>query len=165
MIQGAEQLAEGVGVSRACSTLQVPRSSLYRARRGPENQSAERPGGSVPRSAPRPTPGPALRPAEREAVRDVLNSPRFQDRSPRQVWAQLLDEGIYLCSWRTMYRLLAAYDEVRERRQQLRHPAYTKPELLATAPNELWSWDLTQLKGPMKGVYFYVYVILDVFSR
>ena len=98
-------------------------------------------------------------------MRDVLNSERFQDQAPRQVWAQLLDEGIYLCSWRTMYRILETYGEVRERRNQLRPPSYTKPELLATGPNELWSWDITKLKGPAKWVYYYLYVILDVFSR
>jgi putative transposase len=83
-------------------------------------------------------------------VRDVLNSPRFEDCAPREVYATLLDEAIYLCSWRTMYRILAAADEVRERRDQLRCPIYTKPELLATRPNHLWSWDITKLKGPAK---------------
>jgi putative transposase len=102
---------------------------------------------------------------ERSAVRDVLNSPRFQDCAPRQVYATLLDEATYLCSWRTMYRILAASDEVRERRDQSRHPTYTKPELLATQPRELWSWDITKLKGPTKWTYYYLYVILDVFSR
>ena len=98
-------------------------------------------------------------------MRDVLNSPRFQDRAPREVYATLLDEQIYLCSWRTMYRILAAADEVRERRDQLRRPTYTKPELLATRPNQLWSWDITKLKGPATWTYYYLYVILDVFSR
>jgi putative transposase len=157
MIQTAEQLAQGVGVARACSTLQVPRSSLYRARQ-PAVVTA------VP-ARPRPIPAQALSPQERAKVRDLLTSERFQDQTPRQVWACLLDEGIYRCSWRTMYRILQEYDEVRERRNQLRHPAYTKPELLATAPNQLWSWDITKLKGPMKWVYFYLYVLLDVFSR
>jgi len=95
----------------------------------------------------------------------VLNSPRFQDLAPRQVWAQLLDEGQYRCSWRTMYRVLAVEHQVRERRHPLRHPAYTKPGLVATAPNQLWSWDITTLRGPTVGSYFYLYVILDVFSR
>jgi putative transposase len=94
-----------------------------------------------------------------------LNSERLQDASPRQVWAKLLDEGRYVCSWRTMYRLLAAHHEVRERRDVVRHRAYEKPELLATAPNELWSWDITKLRGPAKWTYYYLYVILDVFSR
>jgi putative transposase len=98
-------------------------------------------------------------------VREVLNSDRFQDCAPRQVYATLLDEGTYLCSWRTMYRILAAHSEVRERRDQLRHPSYTKPELLATGPNQLWSWDITKLKGPAPWTYYYLYVILDVYSR
>ena len=98
-------------------------------------------------------------------MRELLNSERFQDCAPRQVYATLLDEATYLCSWRTMYRILAAEDEVRERREQSRHPTYTKPELLATRPRELWSWDITKLKGPAKWTYYYLYVILDVFSR
>ena len=111
--------------------------------------------------------GPRARPGTPRAgqVRDLLNSPRFQDSAPRQVYATLLDDGLYLCHWRTIYRILAAYDEVRERRHQLQHPAYSKPELLATAPNQLWSWDITKLRGPVKWTYYYLYVILDVFSR
>ena len=131
MIQTAEQLSESVGVSTACTALQVPRSSLYRTR--------HRPGGLSPRSGTRTAPPRALKEEEQTQVRDTLNSARFQDQAPRQVWARLLDEGVYLCSWRTMYRILDAYAEVRERRNQLRHPAYTKPELLATGPNQLWS--------------------------
>jgi len=157
MMQTAKQLAETVGVSTACTTLQVPRSSFYRTRQQPR--------GWPPRSRPRPAPARALKEKERIEVRDTLNSARFQDQAPRQVWARLLDEGIYLCDWRTMYRILDAYKEVRERRNQLRRPSYSKPELLATAPNQLWSWDITKLKGPMKWVYYYLYVILDVFSR
>jgi putative transposase len=95
----------------------------------------------------------------------VLHPDRFVDCSPAQVWATLLDEGRYLCSERTMYRVLNAQGEVRERRDQLRHPSYTKPELLAERPNELWSWDITKLLGPQKWTYFYLYAILDVFSR
>jgi putative transposase len=98
-------------------------------------------------------------------VLEVLHSDRFADQAPAEVYATLLDEGIYLCSIRTMYRLLAKTDEVRERRNQLRHPAYTKPQLLATRPNEVWSWDITKLLGPAKWTYYYAYVILDVFSR
>lgn len=157
MIQTAEQLAQTVGVSTACSALQVPRSSLYRTRPRPRSWS--------PRPVRRIAPPRALRPEERIQVRDTLNRVRFQDQAPRQVWARLLDEGIYLCGWRTMYRILDTYEEVRERRHQLRHPTYTKPELLATAPNQLWSWDITKLRGPMKWAYYYLYVILDVFSR
>jgi len=153
MIALAEELGQQVGIVRACEALSVPRSSLYYARQ-PEQPPA-----------PRPTPARTLSEAERKAVRDVLNSDRFADHAPRQVYATLLDEGIYLCSWRTMYRLLAQYAEVRERRDQLTHPAYVKPELLATGPNQLWSWDITKLLGPAKWTYFYLYVILDVFSR
>ena len=96
---------------------------------------------------------------------DVLHCERFVDAAPQQVYATLLDEERYLCSVRTMYRILAPKHEVRERRNQLRHPAYTKPELLATGPNQVWSWDITKLKGPAKWTYFYLYVILDIFSR
>lgn len=95
----------------------------------------------------------------------LLREPRFVDLAPAEVYATLLDEGVYHCSIRTMYRLLAEHDEVRERRDQLRHPAYRKPELLAKAPNEVWSWDITKLMGPMKWSYYYLYVILDIFSR
>jgi hypothetical protein len=93
-----------------------------------------------------------------------LNSERFQDSAPREVYATLLDEGRYLCSWRSMYRILDEHQEVREHRNQLRHPSYSKPELLATAPNQLWSWDITKLLGPSKWTCYYLYVILDVFS-
>jgi len=98
-------------------------------------------------------------------VLDVLHEPRFADQAVAEVHATLLDEGRYLCSERTMYRILADREEVRERRNQLRHPNYARPELMATAPNELWSWDITKLKGPVKWTYYYLYVILDVFSR
>lgn len=114
---------------------------------------------------PRLKPERALTEAERQAVLDVLHSPRFVDQSPVEVYATLLDEGTYLCSVRTMYRILADSKEVRERRNQLRHPAYQKPELLATGPNQVWSWDITKLKGPVKWSYFYLYVIIDIYSR
>lgn len=153
MIQSAEYLAESVGISAACQALDVPRSSLYRARR--PVQPARKPSRS-PR---------ALSQAEKTAVRQILNNERFQDQAPREVYATLLDEGQYLCSWRSMYRILEEHEEVRERRDQLRHPTYVKPELLATKPNELWSWDITKLLGPAKWTYYYLYVILDVFSR
>jgi putative transposase len=102
---------------------------------------------------------------ERETVRTVLNSTRFQDCAPAAIQATLLDAGQYLCSTRTMYRFLEQDGSTRERRDQLTHPAYQKPELLATAPNQLWSWDITKLRGPAKWTYYYLYVILDVFSR
>jgi putative transposase len=153
MIQVAEALGQQVGLKRACEVLGVPRSSLYRARQ-PDTPPS-----------PRPPSKRALSEAERRVVRDVLNSERFVDSAPRQVYAALLDESVYLCSWRTMYRILDEYQEVRERRNLLTHPGYSKPELLATAPNHLWSWDITKLLGPAKWTYFYLYVILDVFSR
>ena len=96
---------------------------------------------------------------------DQLNSERFADQSPRQVYSKLLDEGDYLCSVRTMYRVLDENQSSRERRNQLQHPNYQKPELLATGPNEVWSWDITKLKGPETWTYFYLYVILDIYSR
>ena len=110
-------------------------------------------------------PSRALEQQERTQVLDVLNSDRFADAAPRQVYAQLLDEGTYLCSWRSMYRILDTHEQVRERRDQLTHPTYKKPELLAQSPNELWSWDITKLRGPQKWTYFYLYVLMDIFSR
>jgi transposase InsO family protein len=104
-------------------------------------------------------------PEERESVLEVLHAPRFADRSPAAVVATLLEEGQYLCSVRTAYRILGAQGEVRERREQLRRPAYARPELLATAPNQVWTWDLTKLRGPEKWTYFYLSVVLDLFSR
>jgi putative transposase len=150
------ELAVDVGTSSACHTLLVPRASYYRERR-----AASFPVVRVSR----PSPIRALQPAERETVLAHLHAERFQDRSPAAVYATLLDEGEYHCSIRTMYRLLAEHGEVRERRDQLTHPPYQKPELMATAPNQLWSWDITKLLGPVKWTYFYLYVILDVFSR
>jgi putative transposase len=107
----------------------------------------------------------ALSAEEKAQVRETLNSPRFAEQAPREVYATLLDEGQYLCSWRQMYRILAENAEVRERRDQLRHPAYAKPELMATAPNRAWSWDITKLLGPQTWSYYYLYVVLDLFSR
>ena len=156
-MHAVEELAPSLGLSRACQVLGVPRSRLYRARQAEPEPSA------VP--MPRPPSGRALDAAERTQVRELLNSERFVDWAPREVYATLLDEGAYHCSWRTMYRILAAHAEVRERRDQARHPSYTKPELLATAPNQLWSWDITKLRGPSQYAYFYLYVMLDVFSR
>jgi putative transposase len=112
----------------------------------------------------RPSPR-ALTADEQSIVLARLHEPRFVDLAPAEVYAALLDEGRYLCSERTMYRVLAANQEVRERRDQLRHPKYAAPELLACRPNELWSWDITKLLGPAKWTYFYLYVMLDVFSR
>jgi putative transposase len=143
-------------MTRAAEAFAVPRATLYRAR-------APRPLGPP---APRPAPPRALTDEERQAVLTLLHSERFVDVAPKAVYATLLDdEGTYLCSWRTMYRVLADAAEVRERRNQLRHPAYAKPELLATGPNQVWSWDITKLLGPVKWTYYYLYVILDIFSR
>jgi putative transposase len=153
MIATTEQLAPALGLATACDVLSVPRSSVYRARR------------PKPTPAAQPEPVRALSAAEREQVRQMLNSQRFVDRAPREVYATLLDEGTYLCSPSTMYRVLAEHIEVRERRDQLRHPAYAKPELLAMGPNQVWSWDITKLLGPAKWTYYYLYVMLDIFSR
>ncbi len=146
------ELAPTVGTAAACAALGVNRATVYRRRR------------PRPTAAPRPRPVRALTPADRQSVLDQLHSPRFVDQAPAEIWATLLDEGQYLCSLRTMYRLLATAHEVRERRNQLRHVA-PKPELLATRPNEVWSWDITKLLGPVKWTYYYLYVILDLFSR
>ena len=145
MMAACAEMASVTGVAEACRILKIPTSSLYRLRK-PVDKS------------PKPTrewakPQRALDDAEKETVRNVLNSERFQDQSPREVYATLLDEGVYHCHWRTMYRILDEYKEVRERRNQLRHPVYSKPELLATGPNQLWSWDITKLRGPQKLSY------------
>ncbi|MBK9166733.1 MAG: IS3 family transposase [Bryobacterales bacterium] len=149
-------MATTVGIRPACEALNVPRASYYRYQ-----QRAT----SVVEAAPRPRPARALSGTEQENVLARLHEERFQDRSPAAVYATLLDEGHYHCSIRTMYRLLEQRGESRERRDQLTHPPYQKPELLATAPNQLWSWDITKLLGRAKWTYFYLYVILDVFSR
>ena len=157
MMSACAELAAVTGVAEACRILAMPRSSLYRLRNPVANSlEAARKDAKPPRS---------LDDTEKEAVRSALNSERFQDQSPREVYATLLDEGVYLCHWRTMYRILDENKEVRERRNQLRHPTYSKPELLATGPNQLWSWDITKLRGPVKLCYYYLYVMLDVFSR
>jgi putative transposase len=145
------------GITALTTALGLPAATYYRAQRAAAAPPVTRP--------PRRSPARALRPAERQQVLDVLHEPRFVDLAPAQVYATLLDEGTYLSSERTMYRILAAQQEVRERRAQRRHPSYTAPELLATGPNQLWSWDITKLKGPAKWTWYHLYVILDVFSR
>ena len=150
----AQELAGEVGVGPACQALGVPRATFYRRHR-PVSEHQQ----------PRSKPARALDEAEREAVLDELTSARFVDRSPAEVVATLLDEGRYLCSERTMYRILADSAPVRERRNQLAHPRYAKPQLVATGPNEVWSWDITKLLGPKKWTYYYLYVLLDIFSR
>jgi len=149
-----DQHRDVAGVKPLCSALDVPRETYYRRRR------------PLPRfHVSRPTSTRALSADERQHVLDALHSERFIDRTPAEVHATLLDERTYLCSLRTMYRILDGEHEVRERRNQARHPQYAKPELLATAPNQVWSWDITKLLGPVKWSYFYLYVALDIFSR
>ena len=154
-MQAVQTHAKTIGTATACAALSLPRASYYRRLkpRLPKNV------------APRPRPARALDDQERREVLEVLHDDRFADKAPAELQATLLDEGRYLCSSRTMYRILEEENEIRERRDQLRHPHYTKPELLATAANQVWSWDITKLLGPVKWTYFYLYVILDIFSR
>lgn len=147
------QIGPRLGIAPTCAALGLSRSTYYRR---------QRPQSALPARARSPR---ALSAREQATVLDVLHEPRFVDLAPAEVYATLLDEGHYHCSERTMYRLLADHTEVRERRDQLRHPRYAAPELLACRPNELWSWDITKLLGPTKWTYFYLYVMLDVFSR
>lgn len=142
-------------VGAACAALGLNRASFYRFASVTEKPAP------IKRAAPK----RALSPEERHRVLAVMNEDRFADQAPRAIYAKLLDEGIYLCSIRTMYRILAVNNQVRERRNQLRHPNYKKPELLATGPNQVWSWDTTKLKGPVKWSYFYLYVVMDIYSR
>ena len=158
-MNAAGQLAASVGVEPACEALSVSRATFYR------RQAAQRPAAPLTTLTKRPAPPRTLSAEERQTVLETLNSPQFVDHAPAEVYARLLDEGTYLCSIRTMYRLLGQHDEVRERRDQLQHPQYHKPELLATGPNQVWSWDITKLLGPTKWTYFYLYVIMDIFSR
>jgi putative transposase len=142
-------------VSAICAALGLSRASLHR--------SGKRP--LLPPQACRPSPPRALPAEARQVVLELLRAPQFADLAPAEIYATLLDEGHYHCSISTMYRILHANNEVLTRRQQLRHPVYTKPELLAVRANEVWSWDITKLKGPAKWTYFYLYVIIDIFSR
>ena len=144
-----------VGAAAACRALDIARPTFYR-RLGFKIEDPP---------AIRPAPPRALSVLERQGVLDVLHTDRFMDKAPTEVYATLLDEGIYHCSVRTMYRVLGEAGENHERRDQARHPKYKAPELLATAPNQVWSWDITKLLGPVKWTYFYLYVILDIFSR
>jgi putative transposase len=152
-MQGVLFLVPLVGAVAACAALCMSRSRYYRA----QKPKAE--------PTPRPRPRRALSDDERAKVLATLDSDAFMDKAPAQVYAKLLEDGEYLCSERTMYRVLAAHDQVRERRAQRRHPKYTKPQLVAAAPNQVWSWDTTKLPGPTKGTYFTLYVIVDIFSR
>jgi putative transposase len=153
MIAAAEALAPEVGLKPVCLALGLPRGTVYRHRQPP------------PQPAARPKPERALSPTERQAVLQTLNSEPYADLAPAQVYNQLLDAGQYLCSIRSMYRILDDHGQVRERRNVLRHPHYQRPELLATGPNQVWSWDITKLLGPVKWSYYHLYVLLDIFSR
>jgi putative transposase len=152
MIGAVDEARPALPVARSCAALRVPRATYYRHHRPTEPRRHRRQ-------------QRALSAGERQIVLGLLNEPRFADLAPAQVHAVLLDEGCYHCSERTMYRILAANHAVRERRNQLRHPAYAKPHLVAKAPNQLWSWDITKLLGPRKWSYFYLYVVIDVYSR
>ena len=149
-----QELSKDVGTAAACKSLDIARPTYYR-----------RLGDTGEKAASRPAPPRSLSAVERQEILDVLHTDRFVDKAPTEVYATLLDEGIYHCSIRTMYRVLGDAGEVRERRDQVRHPHYKAPELLATAANQVWSWDITKLLGPVKWAYFYLYVILDIFSR
>lgn len=151
------ELAPLTGVREACTAVGRPQASHYRRHR----QSPPPP---RPRRTRKPQPR-ALAPAERAEVRAVLNDPEHVDKAPATVYHELLDQGTYLASVSTMYRILREHDEVRERRRQSTHPARVKPELVATGPNSVWSWDITKLLGPAKWTYYYLYVIIDIYSR
>lgn len=150
-----EDLEAVTSTKRACALLGASRATIYRRRK----PTAPGP------AAPRPEPANKLTEAERQRILAVLRSAEYCDLAPAQVWARLLDDGIYLCSISTMYRLLAIAGENRERRRQRTHPAKKKPELIARRPNQVWSWDITKLQGPERGVYYELFVIIDIFSR
>jgi putative transposase len=151
-----DDLEAATSTKRACALLGASRATLYRRRNPPPKP---RP------TAARPEPANKLTEAERQHVLSVLRSPEYCDLAPAQVWARLLDDGVYLCSISTMYRLLAIAGENRERRRQRTHPAKQKPELIARRPNQVWSWDITKLQGPQRGTYYQLYVIIDIYSR
>jgi putative transposase len=168
IVQAVTDLAATTGVVSACALLGMPRSSYYRRSRPiaePPSQPEGQDHGAAVEPPRRLSSKRALSVAERAQIHALLNSERFADLSPREVYATLLDEGVYHCSWSTMYRLLRERGETKRRRDQPQPTAYAKPELLATRPRQLWSWDITKLKGPSPWTYFYLYVILDVFSR
>lgn len=158
MMEAFHQLEPQVGIAAACAALSINRAQIYRerARALPQQPCAK---------APRPRPPLALSEGERQELLQILDSERFADVAPASVYATLLDEGRYHGSVRTLYRLLAQENQSGERRRQRVHPVYEKPELLATRANEVWSWDITKLKGPVKWSCYHLYVILDIFSR
>lgn len=151
-----QKVASDVGVSPACSALGVSKSSYYRFL----NPTIKEVDLGLSKSHPR-----SLSEDEKAVVLDTLNSPEFMDKAPLEIYASLLDRGLYLCSVSTMYRILRENNQVKERRNQLRHPNYQKPELMATGANQVWSWDITKLLGPVKWTYYYLYVIIDIYSR
>lgn len=150
-----DDLEAVTSTKQACALLGSSRATRYRRRRPPVAGPP----------APRPTPPNALTETERRHILAVLRSEELCDLAPAQVWARLLDDGLYLCSISTMYRLLASAGENRERRRQRTHPARKRPELIARCPNQVWSWDITKLQGPTRGVYYELFVIIDIFSR
>jgi putative transposase len=158
--QAVIELAPTIGVREVCDAVGASRAGYYRRYR--QSPAPARPAPVPHRDRPQPR---ALTGAERQAIRDVLHSEQFVDLSPAEVWATLLDEGVYLGSQSTFYRLLRQAGEVRERRAQATHPAKIKPELIAHAPREVWSWDITKLAGPVKWTWYHLYVILDIYSR
>ncbi len=151
-MQAVHERGASIGVASACDALSLPRATYYR-RLSPALHRH------------RPKPKRALDDGERQRVLDILHAPENIDKAPAEIVATLMDQGEYHCSTRTMHRILESEKEVKERRNQRRHPNYAKPELLATAPNQVWSWDITKLKGPVKWSYYHLYVILDIFSR
>lgn len=154
MTAALDHLVPVVGVAPACAALGVSRATYYRMRRpfvGPRR--------------PRPRPARALSAPQTAEVLTTLNDDRFVDKPPRQVWAELLDEGTHYCSVRTMYRILKSVDQICDRRHQRSHRTYVRPELVAEAPNHVWAWDITKLPGPKPGQYFSLYVVLDIYSR
>lgn len=155
-MQAVKQLACITSWKQACDALGISRASAYRY---------WKPKADIEVVRQRPKPVRTLSESEVQQVLDILHCKRFVDMAPAEIYATLLDENLYMCSIRTMYRILEQNEEVRERRIQASHVEYAKPELLATHPNELWSWDITKLKGEQKWTYYYLYVILDVFSR
>ena len=156
MVQSAANIT---GVGKACTAVGWSRAYFYRFQKPIII--------AVPTGLPvsKPKQARSLTPEEEEWVIAQLNSERFLDSSPREVWSTLLDEGTYLCSWRTMYRLLSRNQPVKERRQIRKHPKYARPELVATGPNQVWTWDITYLKGPIRGQFYYLYVAMDIYSR
>ena len=156
-MSAVKELAPTLGTAPACAALGLPRATWYRS-------NITTPKATVPPKL-RTKPERALCELERQAVLDTLHAQRFVDKAPAEVWATLLDEGCHPCSIRTMYRILADHQEVKERRNQAHRTNYARPELLATGPNQVWSWDITRLKGPVKWSYYQLYTILDIYSR